>query len=75
MRILSEMLSVFLLKERAQEKTARRLDDLSSVLDNQTAWIYVLDPDTCKLRFLNAKTKAIAPDAKEGMLCYKASWT
>ena len=48
------------------------MDDLTSVLDNQTAWIYVLDPDTCKLRFLNAKTKTIAPDAKEGMPCYKA---
>ena len=66
------MLSVFLLKEQAQVELASRVDDLSSVLDNQKAWIYVIDPDTCVLRFLNDKTREVAPEAKEGMFCYKA---
>ena len=67
----SEMLSVFLQKKRAQEKIARRVNDLTSILDNQNAWIYIIDPDTCELKYLNAKTKELAPDVKEGMCCYK----
>ena len=66
------MLSVFLLKEQAQAETARRVEELTSVRDNQNAWVYIIDPDTCTLRFLNARTRAIAPEAKEGMFCYKA---
>nr|MBQ8244191.1 diguanylate cyclase [Oscillospiraceae bacterium] len=69
---LSETLSVFLLKKRAQDKTAQRASDLSSILDNQNAWIYIIDPDTCRLKYLNAKTRALAPQVSEGMLCHKA---
>lgn len=69
---LSEMLSVFLLKKRAQDKTSQRASDLSSILDNQNAWIYIIDPDTCRLKYLNAKTRALAPETSEGMLCHKA---
>ena len=67
----SEMLAVFLLKQRAQEETQRYADDLASVLDNQNAWIYVIDPDDCTLKFLNAKTHALAPGAQPGMKCYQ----
>ena len=68
----SEMLSVFLLKKRAQERTAQRANDLSSILDNQNAWIYIIDPDSCRLKYLNAKTKLLAPEVKPGMRCYQA---
>ena len=68
----AEMLSVFLLKKRAQEKTTQRANELSSILDNQNAWIYIIDPDTCQLKYLNAKTRALAPQAAEGMPCYRA---
>lgn len=67
----SEMLSVFLLKKRAQDKTQQRANDLSSILDNQNAWIYIIDPETFQLKYLNKKTKLLAPDAKPGMCCYK----
>ncbi len=67
----SEMLAVFLLKKRAQDATDRYAADLTSVLDNQNAWIYVIDPDDCTLKFLNAKTRSLAPDAKPGMKCYQ----
>lgn len=67
----SEMIAVFLLKQRAQDATDRYAADLSSVLDNQNAWIYVIDPDDCTLKFLNAKTRALAPDAQLGMKCYQ----
>ena len=69
---LSEMLSVFLLKKRQQERTQQIAEDFRTILDNQNAWIYIIDPETCKLKYLNAKTRREAPNAKVGMPCYKA---
>ena len=69
---LSEMLSVFLLKKRQQEKALQQAEEISSILDNQNAWIYIIDPETCQLKYLNAKTRELAPDVKPGMCCYSA---
>ena len=69
---LSEMLSVFLLKKQEQQRALWQAEDLSSILDNQNALIYIIDPDTCQLKYLNAKTRELAPNAKPGMCCYKA---
>lgn len=69
---LAEMLAVFLLKKREQEKALQQAEEFSSILDNQNAWIYIIDPETCELKYLNAKTRELAPDAKPGMRCYKA---
>ena len=68
----SEMLGTFLLKAQAQKEIAHRVEDLTSILDSQNGWIYVIDPDTCELKFLNASVKSMAPDAQEGMFCYQA---
>ena len=68
----SEMLSMFLLKQRKQEKALNYAADMQSILDNQNAWIYIIDPDSCRLKYLNAKTRELAPDVKTGMHCYKA---
>ncbi|MDO4530816.1 MAG: diguanylate cyclase, partial [Bacillota bacterium] len=68
----SQMLSIILLKKRAQDATDRHAGNLRSILDSQNAWIYVIDPETCKLKFLNAKTLELAPEAKIGMHCYRA---
>ena len=68
----SEMLSVFLLKKQEQERSNRRARDMASILDNQKAWIYIIDPDSCELKYLNRRTKELAPKAKEGMFCYEA---
>lgn len=68
----AEMLSMFLLKQRKQEKALKYAADMQSILDNQNAWIYIIDPDDCRLKYLNAKTRALAPDVKTGMHCYKA---
>ena len=70
--LFSEMLGAFLLKERVQAQALNHMEDLTSILDNQQAWIYVIDPDTCELQFLNAKTRSIAPDAQLGMTCHEA---
>ena len=68
---LSEMLSVFLLKKREQEKALRQVSEFRSILDNQNAWIYIIDPDTCELKYLNAKARALAPEVEVGMPCYR----
>ena len=68
----SEMLSVFLLKHREQAISRRQAQDLSSILDNQNAWIYIIDPDSCELKYLNARTRSLAPGVKPGMRCYEA---
>lgn len=68
----SEMLALFLLKQRKQEKSLRYAAEMQSILDNQNAWIYIIDPDTCQLKYVNAKTKELAPEVGAGMYCYKA---
>ena len=68
----SEMLSTFLLKERKHENATRYVAEMQSILDNQNAWIYIIDPDTCQLKYVNLKTRELAPEIKEGMYCYKA---
>ena len=69
---VSELLSTFLLKKRAQDRAETMARDLEMVLDNQNSWIYVIDPDTYLLRYINAKTREIAPDSQIGMPCYQA---
>ena len=57
---------------RAQNRAVAMAENLQMVLDNQNSWIYVIDPDTYALKYINAKTYAIAPSARLGMPCYKA---
>lgn len=68
----SEMLSVFLLKKRAQDETIRRAENLESILENQHAWICVIDTQTYELVFLNEKLKSAFPDTHVGMSCYNS---
>lgn len=70
--VLAELLSTSLLKMRAQEDLAQATRDLHTLLDTQNSWIYVIDPDTFQLLYINAKTKELAPDARTGMCCHKA---
>ena len=69
---LSETLSVFLLKKRQQERAVQQAEEISSILDNQNAWIYITDPETWELKYLNAKLRKAVPEAKLGMRCYEA---
>ncbi len=67
----SEIISTFLLKKRIQQEIRHRAQNLTSVLENQKAWIYVIDPDTFKLLYVNQKTKMLDPGIAEGKFCYK----
>ena len=69
---LSQMLSLFLLKKRTQDRTASLAKDLRSVLDGQPDKVYVVDSNSWRLHFLNARMQAAAPEARPGMRCYEA---
>jgi len=69
---LSEMLSVFLMKKRQQERALQQAEEISTILDSQNAWICIVDPETWELKYLNAKLRDAVPGAKQGMCCYKA---
>lgn len=67
----SEALSMFLLRQRRQEEVQRQAEELRFVLDNQDAWIYVVDPQTHTLRYINTRLKEKHPHAMPGMICYR----
>ncbi len=52
---IGRMLAVFLQKDRAQAALADSLTNLRSVLDHQEVWLYVLDPATYRVRYVNEK--------------------
>lgn len=69
---IAEILGIFLLKERGKIKLSNTAAGLQSVLDNQNAWIYVIEPNTYDLLYINKKTKELVPDVKQGISCFKA---
>lgn len=69
---ISEILSIFLLKQRASDEMERRFHSISTILDCQQARIYVLDPDTHRLHFFNAAACQHDPDLMPGMVCHSA---
>jgi len=71
LQFLSEILSLFLLKKRVQDKVSEQADNLYSILDRQDVWLYVIDPDTCEIKFLNEKARTYAPNSTD-LPCYKA---
>ncbi|MBC8571362.1 diguanylate cyclase domain-containing protein [Zongyangia hominis] len=72
LNFVSGLLSLFLLKRRAQEKAIGMSQDLLTLLDQQNSWIYVLDPDTYSILYINQKTRSLLPEAREGMHCFEA---
>ncbi len=68
----SEALAMFLLRQRRQEKVQRQAQELRFILDNQDAWMYVVDPQTHVLRYINARLQEKYPQAEPGMICYRA---
>lgn len=48
------------------------MEALQAILDAQNSWIYVIDPDTYELLYINRKTMSLVPNASVGMRCYQA---
>lgn len=70
--LISEILSVFLLKHRAQQRTVQAEESIRSILENQSTWIYLIDPKSYELLYVNRCLGQIFPSAQIGMHCYEA---
>ena len=68
---IARVLSTFLLKKRAQDRAEASAQDLQMLLDAQNAFLYVIDPDTYELRYINQKTRQLVARAEGGMRCHE----
>ncbi len=71
LRYISNLLSIFLLKHREQEQMRQQSDDLQTLMNNQNACIYIIDPDTWELYYSNERTRRLMPGAQPGVPCYQ----
>ncbi len=69
---ISEVVGTFLLKERSRKKLEQANRSMKEILDNQNSYIYVVDPDSMRLLFVNEKTRRLVPDAEPGQCCHRA---
>lgn len=69
LRLISEILSIFLFKQRTQDKLKDSMQKLGMLLDNQDSFIYVIDSASYKLLYINQKTADITA-CHVGDLCY-----
>ena len=72
LQFLSEVIAMFLLKKRTQDRVREQAENLKHILDGLDAWVYVINPETYQIKFLNKKTRLLAPDSRIGMPCYQA---
>lgn len=70
--LISQLITTFLLKNRATERDAQVTIRLNTMLDTQNAYIYVIERATCQLVYMNQKTQELDPVARPGMTCYHA---
>lgn len=70
LKFISEILSTFLMKQRAQKRIQKEVDNLMEVLNNLDAYVYVVDPKTFEAKFINQKTMIMDSNAKIGDTCY-----
>jgi putative two-component system response regulator len=45
---------------------------LYTLLDRQQEWLYVIDPATYELQFVNAAARKLSPHIVAGMVCHEA---
>lgn len=67
---ISRILSIFLLKQRAQRNAEHSARAMEAILDSQSAWIYIIRPETFELLYINRKTRELAPGAFIGGRCH-----
>ncbi len=71
LQFLSEALATFLLKKRVQDKLSEQVDDFRGILDRQDIWLYIIDPESCRLKYMNSKAR-LAAGSDSDQPCYKA---
>ncbi len=68
---LARIVSIFLIKHRTQEETRKMMEDLRHVLNHQYAWVYIVEPETYRIRFFNKRTEHLVPGITGDEACYK----
>lgn len=68
---ISKIVSIFLLKQRAQSSAEQNAHAMETILDSQNAWIYIIRPSTFELLYINRKTLELVPTARVGMRCHE----
>ncbi len=64
------IISMFLTDTHKYEELAFVTNDLQTILDNQNAWIYIIDPDTHEVKYKNKKLQAMTGHELAGK-CYR----
>lgn len=70
LKFVSEILSTFLMKLHAKKRIQKEVDNLMEVLNHLDAYVYVVEPHTFKVRFINQKTIMMDPNVKLKDTCY-----
>lgn len=69
--MIAEIISIFLLKSRAQSHTVEMLQNLTSILDHQDSWIYAIEAGTYRVLYANRKMQELLPTLALGDCCYE----
>lgn len=70
LRDFSQMLGRYLLHWRGQQKDRRQAEQMQRLLDSQSGWLYVVEPETGKLCYRNQAAQEHFPDGELGKPCY-----
>lgn len=70
--MVAEMVSIFLLKKRAQIRIAQTMKSLEMILDHQENGIYVIQKGSFELLYINRRIKSIVPKIQKQIPCYRA---
>ncbi|MEG1650215.1 MAG: diguanylate cyclase [Oscillospiraceae bacterium] len=68
---LAKILSIFLLKRRAESALKKNLVNRIEILDSLPTCICVINPETHSIEYANSKMLEILPSAHGGALCYR----
>lgn len=72
LQFMAQVLAMFLLKKRTQDSLRETVSLLYTLLDRQQEWLYVIDPATYELQFVNAAARKLSPHIAAGMVCHEA---
>lgn len=68
---VSMLISTFLLKQRAHNKALRMLRMSDEIINGTPSMMYVVDPKTHKILYINSKIKEHVPGCEVGSTCYE----
>lgn len=74
MRVVSEIVGTFLGGKRREEEKDKHTSILKSVLDGQETALFILDPETRELLYLNKRGRELFPQLELGNYCFKTAF-